>query len=202
MPKKKSNLKKNGKSLNFKLFIIVGAIFNLVVYLLIDLTFYNDSLFWWSLICCGIISGIYFIKKMKLMHPDSYKKIEGTKLKIYMFFIFLFTIIGTTIIFGNFINATILGLNYVGKSNDLKKDEYIIQEITHQKSTGRKGRKRRLFRRNNPKVCLEKDGTVIGVNLSEDYNSNKDYSEYKKIEFDVSRGLFGFEIIDDYVLRK
>lgn len=202
MPKKKSKKKNKGKSLNYKLFVIIGGIFHFIVYLLLDLTFYSDSIFWWSLMFCGLISGFYFIKKMKLMHLDSYKKIEGIKLKLYMFLICLFTIIGATIIFGNIINGTILGLNYIGKSNDLNNYEYIIQEITHNKSTGRNGRKRRLFRRNNPKVFLEKDGELIGVNLSERYSNNKNYSEYKTIEFDLNRGLFGFEIITDYELKK
>ena len=139
---------------------------------------------------------------MKLIHPKSYKKLEGSKLKLYMFFICLFTIIGTTIIFGNVINGTILGLNYLGKSDDLINIEYKIQEITHNKSTGRNGRKRRFFRRNNPKVYLEKDENLIGVNLSERYNSNKDYSEYKTIKFDLNQGLFGFETINNYELKK
>lgn len=202
MSKKKSKKSKKDKTLNYKLFVIIGGIFHFIVFLLLDLTFYNDSIFWWSLLFCGLISGIYFIKKMKLTHLNSYKKIEGIKLKLYMFFICLFTIIGTTIIFGNVINGTILGLNYVGKSNDLINHEYQIQEITHNKSTGRNGRKRRLFRRNNPKVYLEKDGKLIGVNLSERFSSNKNYSEYKTIEFDLNRGLFGFEIIDNYELKK
>jgi len=202
MTKKKPKKKKKEKSLNYKLFVIIGGIFHFIVYLLLDLTFYNDSIFWWSLIFCGLILGIYLIKKMKLLNPDSYRKIEGTKLKLYMFIICLFTIIGTTLIFGNVINGTILGLNYIGKSNELNNNEFKIQEITHNKSTGRNGRKRRLFRRNNPKVYLEKGGESIGVNLSEHYSSNKDYSEYKTIEFDLNKGLFGFEIIDDYELKK
>ena len=86
--------------------------------------------------------------------------------------------------------------------NELSNNEYKIQEISHNKSTGRNGRKRRLFRRNNPKVSLEKDGELIGVNLSERYSSNKNYSEYKTIELGLIKGLFGFEIIDSYELKK
>lgn len=202
MPKKKSKNNKKGKSLNYKLLIIIGGIFHVIVYVLLDLTLYKDSIFWWSIILSGLISGIYFIKKMKLMNSNSYKKIEGTKLKFYMFFICFLTIIGTTLIFGNVINGTILGLNYVGKSNELKKSEYKIQEITHNKSTGRNGRKRRFLRRNNPRVYLEKDDELIDVDLSERYSTGKDYSEYKTIEFDLYRGLFGFELINEYKLKK
>ena len=202
MYKKKSKKSKKDKTLNYKLLVIIGGIFHFIVYLLLDLTFYNYSIFWWSLLLCGLISGVFFIKKMKLTYPNSYKKIEGIRLKLYMFFICLFTIIGSTIVFGNVINGTILGLNYVGKSNDLINKEYKILEITHKKSTGRNGRNKKLLRRNNPKVYLEKDGKLIGVNLSERYSSSKNYSEYKTVEFDLNRGLFGFEIIDKYELKK
>ncbi|MAB47532.1 MAG: hypothetical protein CMC05_02770 [Flavobacteriaceae bacterium] len=202
MPKKKSKKKNKKKSLNYKLFVIIGGIFHFTVYILLDVTLYNDTIFWWSITLCGLISGIYFINKMKLIHSDSYKKIEGANLKLYMFFICFFTIIGTSIVFGNVINGTILGLNYIGKSNDIYQHEYIIQKITHNKSNGRNGRKRKLFRRNNPKVYLDKDGESIGINLSEQYSPNKNYSQYKTIAFDLNRGLFGFEIINDYELKK
>jgi hypothetical protein len=200
--KKKHKKKKKGKSLNYKLFVIIGGIFHYIVYLLIDLTFYNDTIFWLSLILCGLIAGVYFIKKMELLNPESYRKIEGTKLKVYMFIVCFFIIIGTTIIFGNVINGTILGLNYIGKNNDLDNHEYTIEEIVHNKSTRKRGRKIRLFRRNNPKVYFEKNGEINKRNLSEHYSLKKNYSEYKTIEFITNKGLLGFEIIENYELKK
>ena len=202
MTKKKAKKKKKEKSLNYKWLVLIGALFHFIVYLLIDITLYSDSIFWWSLIVCGLISGIYLIEKMKLTQADSYKKIAGIKVKLYMFVICFFTIIGTTALFGNVINGAILSLNYIGKSKDVDIVEYRIKEITHNKSTGRNGRKRRFFRRNNPKVFFQKNGELVGVNLSERYNSNKDYSEFNTITFDVNKGLFDFDIIGNYELKK
>lgn len=196
MKKKKSKKKKKGKFLNYKLFAFIGGIFHYIVYLLDDLTFYNDTLFWLSLLFCGIIFGVYFIKKMKLLNPDSYKKIEGTKLKLYMFTISFLTIIGTSILFGNVINGTILGLNYIGKTERIEKVEYKIQKIEQNRTGGRK-----RIRRNNPKVFLTKDSKLISVILSERFDSNKNYNEFKSIGMGLKKGLFGFEIIDNYTLK-
>ena len=91
---------------------------------------------------------------MKLLNPNSYKKIEGTKLKLYMIIVSFLIFIGTSLIFGNVINGTILGLNYIGRDKELTNVEYKIEQITHNKSTGKNGRKKRLFRRNNPKVYI------------------------------------------------
>jgi len=77
MKKKKLKKKKKGKSLNYKLFVIIGGIFHFIVYLLLDLTFYNNTLFWLGLFIGGITLGIYFIKKMELLNPKSYKKIKS-----------------------------------------------------------------------------------------------------------------------------
>ncbi|WP_040282811.1 hypothetical protein, partial [Psychroserpens damuponensis] len=197
MKKKKSKKKKKGKSLNYKLFSVIGGIFHLIMYLLYDLTFYNDTLLWLSILFCGLIFGFYFIKKMELLNPKSYKKIEGLKLKLYMFFICFVMIIGGAIIFGNVINGTIIGLNYIGKNNETIKQEYGIQKIEQNSSGGRK-----RFRRYNPKVFIEKEGEIVTVNLSERYSKNKNYSEYRTIEMNLNKGLFGFEIIENYELKK
>ncbi len=198
MTKKKPKKKKKEKSLNYKSLTFIGAIFHFIVYLLLDLTFYNDSLFWLSLLLCGIIFGIYFIKKMKLLNPDSYKKLEGMKLRLYMYTISFLMFIGTSLLFGNIINGTILGLNYIGKTEQIRNVEYPIQKIErHKPIRGRKG-----IRRNNPKVFLIKDSNLISVKLPERYDSDKNYDEFKSIEMELQKGLFGFEIIDSYTLKK
>ena len=197
MKKKKLKKKKKGKSLNYKLFVIIGGIFHFIVYLLLDLTFYNNTLFWLGLFIGGIILGIYFIKKMEWLNPKSYKKIKGNKLNFYIFLVCFLTILGTTVIFGNVINGTILGLNYIGKNSESKKTEYKIEKIVQRKTGGRK-----RIRRNNPKVYLEKEGKIIKRNLTEHYSLTKNYSEYKIIEFITNKGLLGFEIIENYELKK
>tara|TARA_B110000908_G_C10057213_1_gene358923 strand:+ start:59 stop:652 length:594 start_codon:yes stop_codon:yes gene_type:complete len=197
MKKKKLKKKKKGKSLNYKLFVIIGGIFHFIVYLLLDLTFYNNTLFWLGLFIGGITLGIYFIKKMELLNPKSYKKIKGNKLNFYIFLVCFLTILGTTVIFGNVINGTILGLNYIGKNSESKKTEYKIEKIVQRKTGGRK-----RIRRNNPKVYLEKEGKIIKRNLTEHYSLTKNYSEYKIIEFITNKGLLGFEIIENYELKK
>ena len=197
MKKKKLKKKKKGKSLNYKLFVIIGGIFHFIVYLLLDLTFYNNTLFWLSLFIGGITLGIYFIKKMELLNPKSYKKIKGNKLNFYIFLVCFLTILGTTVIFGNVINGTILGLNYIEKNSESNKTEYKIEKIVQRKTGGRK-----RIRRNNPKVYLEKEGKIIKRNLTEHYSLTKNYSEYKIIEFITNKGLLGFEIIENYELKK
>ena len=197
MKKKKLKKKKKGKSLNYKLFVIIGGIFHFIVYLLLDLTFYNNTLFWLGLFIGGITLGIYFIKKMELLNPKSYKKIKGNKLNFYIFLVCFLTILGATVIFGNVINGTILGLNYIGKNSESKKTEYKIEKIVQRKTGGRK-----RIRRNNPKVYLEKEGKIIKRNLTEHYSLTKNYSEYKIIEFITNKGLLGFEIIENYELKK
>jgi hypothetical protein len=199
MKKKKSKKKKKGKYLNYKLFVIIGGFFHFIMYKLYDLTFYNDTLLWLSILFCGSILGIYFIKKMELLNPKSYRKIEGIKLKLYMFTICFFMIFGTSIIFGNVVNGAIIGFNYIGKSNEISKNEYPIQKIERNRNSGKR---RGLFRRYRPKVFLEKGGEIISVRLFERYNSNIDYAEFKTIEIELSEGLFGFEIINNYELKK
>ena len=198
--KKKKNKGTKGNSLNYKPFIIIGGIFNFIVYKLLDLTFYNDSLFWWSFLICGLISGIYLIKKMRLTESKSYKKIEGIKLKLFMFSICLLMIIGTTGILGNVVNGAILGLNYIGKNNELKTSEYKVVKI--EKNSGSRSRKRRLFRKTVPKVFFQKNEKLIDINLSENYSSKEDYSEFKTIELKTNKGMFGFEIVENYELKK
>ena len=197
MTKKKSKKNIKGKSLNYRLFAIIGGISHFIVYLLDDSTFYNDTLFWSSLLFCGIVLGIYFIKKMELLNPDSYKKIKGTKLKLYMFTVCILTIMGTTLLFGNVINGTVLGLNFIGKSEFINQAEYQIEKIEQNKTGGRK-----RIRRNNPEVFFIKNSELVSVRLSERFDSNINYNESKTIEMELKKGLFGFEILDNYTLKK
>lgn len=69
-------MKKKKESIKYKPFILVGGIFHLIVYLLIGLTFYSESLFGGSLISSGFIFGIYLIYKMELLNPKSYKNLK------------------------------------------------------------------------------------------------------------------------------
>ncbi|SDS34347.1 hypothetical protein SAMN05216503_2754 [Polaribacter sp. KT25b] len=114
-----------------------------------------------------------------------------------MFLVCFLTIIGATVIFGYVINATILGLNYIGKNSNSKKIEYNIKKIVKYKTRGRK-----KIRRNNLKVTLEKDGKIVKRTLSEHYNLNKKYSEYNTIKFIINKGLFGFEVIENNEFKK
>ena len=198
MKKKKKNKKKKKKeSIKYKPFVLIGGIFHLIVYLLIDLTFYSESLFWGSLISSGLIFGIYLIYKMELLNPKSYKKLEGIKLKMFIFLICFLTIFGVTAMLGNVVNGIILGVNYIGKNSETNKKEYKIEKIVQSKTGGRK-----RIRRNNPKVTLEKNGELINRILPEHFSLKKDYSEFKTIEFITNRGLLGFEIIENYELKK
>lgn len=197
MKKKKSKRIKKKKYLNYKLFAFIGGIFHLIVYMLYDSTFFDSRLFWGSLFFCGLALGTYFIMKMNLLSPESYKKIEGTKMKIFMFFACVLMIIGATITFGNVINGMVLGLNYIGKTNDTDKYEYKIQKIIQNRTGGKK-----RMRRNNPKVYFEKDDKLIRLNLPERYTATTKYSEFKTIELNLSMGLLGFEIVDSYELKR
>jgi hypothetical protein len=198
MKKKKKHKKRDKKdSKNYKLAVIIGGIFHFIVYLYYDLTFYNETLFWSSLIFSGLISGIYLIYKMKLLSPKSYKKIKGIKLKLFIFLMCFLTVLGSTLMLGNVINGIILGVNYIGKNSETNKKEYKIEKIIQSKTGGRK-----RIRRNNPKVTIEKDGKIIKRTLSEHYSLKKNYSEYKTIEFITNKGLLGFEIIENYELKK
>jgi len=105
--------------------------------------------------------------------------------------------IGATIICGNIINGTVLGLNYIAKQKDSIQQEYSIQKIVQHKTGGRK-----RIRRNNPKVYLEKDGELMRLNLNKRYDASENYSEFKTITLNLSKGWFGFEIINYYELKK
>lgn len=199
MTKKKSKKKKKGNSINYKFFVSIGAFFHIIVYFLYHKTFYDDTLFWLSAGLCGVFFGIFFIKKMKLLNPKNYRKIDGFKLKLYMSIICVIMVLGGIVIFGNVINGTLLGLNYIGKNNKSSIVEYKIRKIERD----RVNRKRRgLFRRYKPKVFIKKEEESTSVILPERYNSNMNYSEFKIIEMNLSKGLFGYEIIDNYELKK
>ena len=197
MSKKKSKKSKKGRSLNYKFFVVFGGVFHYIMYRLYNFTLYNDTLLWSSLFLSGLILGIYFIKKLKLLHPKSYKTLSGPKLKAYMFGICFLVIIGATAIFGNVINGTLVGLNYLGKSSTPNYKVYPVQKITQYRTGGRKRR-----RRNNPKVFFLRDGEVLSIRLPERYRVNTNYAEYKTIRLDIREGLLGFEVINDYELRK
>ena len=195
--KKHKKKKKKGKSLNYKMIVTIGGIFHLIVYFLLDLTFYSDTLLWLSLIAGGIPLGIYFILKMEILNPKSYRKIEGIKLKLYISVITLLIFLGSTVIFGNILNGTLLGLNYLGKNNELKSSEFNIEKIVQNKTGGRK-----RIRRNNPRVYYENNGKRISRDLTERYSLKKNYSEFKTINFITYKGLLGFDIMKNYELKK
>ena len=132
-----------------------------------------------------------------MLHPKSYKTLSGLKLKAYMFGICFPVIIGSTAIFGNVINGTLIGLNYLGKSAAKNNKEYQIQKITQSKT-----RKRRRILRNNPKVFFLKDEEVLSIRLPERYDANTNYDTYKTIRLDLREGLLGFQVINDYELKK
>ena len=197
MPKKKSKKKKKGNFKNYRLFLFVGGIFHLIVYLLYDKTFYSSTLFWTSLLICGGIFGIYFITKMQLTNPKTYRKLKGLKLKLCMSFACIIFILGGCIIFGNVVNGIIIGANYIGKKSESYKVEYKIEKILQDKTGGRK-----RIRRNNPKVYFEKDKKIERIRLPEYYRSTENYAEFKTIEFTLNKGLLGFEVVENYRLNK
>ncbi|MFP4845616.1 hypothetical protein [Winogradskyella sp. PE311] len=195
MPKKKS--KKKRERLNYKLMASLGGLFHVAVYLLIDKTFYNHTLFWGSIFVCGLIFGVYFIIKLKLNKNETYHKLEGSKLQLYIASMSLIMILGATLIFGNIINGSILVINYIGKNKLSYTEEYKIEKLVRYKSGGNK-----KIRRNNPKVYIQKDNSERNFLLPERYNTIIDYSEYRSIDLMLTNGLFGFEIIQDYKLKK
>ena len=201
MGKKKSKKKKKHLFKNYKLFAFVGVLFHLIVYLLYDKTFYNDTLFWVSAGLCGLFFGAFFINKMNLLNPKSYRKIDGFKLKLYMSFICVIMIVGGIVIFGSVINGTILGLNYIGRNNSSNSVEYKIQKIEKDR-VARKRKRRRLFRGYKPKVFFKREEDSTSIVLPERYKTDINYSDFRIIEMNLSNGLFGFEVIDSYKLKK
>lgn len=191
---KKNRTKKKILFRHYKLFIFVGALFHIVMGLFYDRTFYNQTLFWISTVFCGLIFAIYFINKTDLLNPKSFGKMDGFKLKLYMISVIPIMTVAGVILFGSVINGTILGLNYIGKSNESNLVEYQIEKIVESRNF--------KLRSTKPKVFIEKNGELISVRLSERYNSNKDYAKFKSIEFDLKKGLFGLEVIDEYELKK
>ena len=138
MSKRKPNKVKKDNLLYFKQLSLAGGITHLIVYLLVDSTIYNEPLFWTSIFVCGILLSFYFIYKMELLNPDSYKILKGKKLKLFMIGVCIATVIGSIAIFGNFINGVLMGLNYIGKSESVKQVEYNIEKIVQSKTGGRK----------------------------------------------------------------
>lgn len=195
--KKKKKSKKKSSLAQYKVFTIVGGIFHLIVYLLYDTTFYNTTLFFLSVLLCGTVLGIYFIRKMDMLNPKSYRKIKGTKLRLYMFFVCFLMILGASLIFGNVINGTILGLNYLGKTDQTVTQTYSVQKFGRYSSGGRK-----RVRRNKLKVYFERNGETMSLILPENYIASKSYDQFQKIEMKISKGLFGYDIMTAYTLKK
>ena len=193
MTKKKS--KKKG--LNYRLLWLVGGLGHLLVFLFDDRTFYNDTLYWSSVLLCGVLTGIYVIAKMKLTDPKSYKKLKGIKGKGIMFMIVALTFLGSTVLCGNLINGALLGLNFMGRSEVVSKQTYPIERIVQYKSGSRRG-----IRRNNPKVYYMKDSVLVSVLLPERYTSRINYDTFKTLEMDLKKGLLGFDYIENYKLLK
>ena len=191
-PKKKKLFK------HYKLFIVIGGVFHIISWKFYEKTLFNENLYWGSALLCGLIFAIFFINKTDLLNPKSYKKLNGIKLKSYMLFIGIVMTVGGIIVFGSVINGTVLGLNYIGKSNVSIVVELQVEKIVRNYSTG--GRRR--TGRNNPKVYLKENEILKSFNLPERWDSNANYAEYKSIELNLKTGLFGLEIIDEYVLKK
>lgn len=202
MSPKNSKKNKKSKSNSYKKAAIFGGVFHFLVYLFLDKTIYPSNLLYGSILFCGVITGIYAIYKLELYKPTNYRKLKGVKLKAYMILAGIIIILGSTLILGNVINGTVLGINYLTKDSDVQTDRFEVIKITHNKSKGTKGRRKFRVFRNNPKVYIQKDGKVLGINLSESYNSDVDYTEFKTIELDLKKGGLGFEVIDNYYLKK
>lgn len=202
MAKKNSKKNKKSKSNSYKKATIFGGVFHFLVYLFLDKTIYPSNLLYASILFCGVITGIYAIYKLELYKPTSYRKLKGVKLKAYMIFTGIIIILGSTLILGNIINGTVLGINYLTKDSDVQTDRFEVIKITHNNSKGTRGRRKFRVFRNNPKVHIQKDGKELGINLSESYNSDVDYTEFKTIELDLKKGGLGFEVIDNYYLKK
>jgi len=202
MTKKNSKKNKKSNSNSYKKATIFGGVFHFIVYLFLDKTIYPSTLLYGSILFCGVVTGIYAIYKLELYKPTSYRKLKGVKLKAYMILAGIIIILGSTLILGNVINGTFLGINYLTKDSEVQTDRFEVIKITHNKSKGTKGRRKFRVFRNNPKVYIQKDGKELGVNLSETYNSDVDYAEFTTIEFDLKKGGLGFEVIDNYYLKK
>lgn len=202
MSPKKSKKNKKSKSNGYKKAAIFGGVFHFLVYLFLDKTIYPSNLLYGSILFCGVITGIYAIYKLELYKPTSYRKLKGVKLKAYMIFVGIIIILGSTLILGNVINRTVLGINYLTKDSDVQTDSFEVIKITHNKSKGPTGRRKFRVFRNNPKVHIQKDGKELGINLSETYNSDVDYTQFNTIELYLKKGGLGFEVIDNYYLKK
>lgn len=188
--------KKTKIPINIRLLIAIGLLFHIIVYRLGNKTFYNELLQWGSLLFCGVLVGTYLIFKLELNKPESYRKLEGVRLKLFMYAVSLLMIFGGIFLSGNVINGTLLGLNYLGRSQETVTKEYRIKKIT------RARRGRRGLRRLRPLVYLKDDAEKSSFWLYERFDSNKNYDEFKTIEFELQEGLFGFEIINDYTLKR
>ncbi|MFS4491901.1 hypothetical protein [Maribacter sp. 2308TA10-17] len=195
--KKKKKKKKKKKSFGYKSFVVVGASFHFITDLFYNRTLYSNTVFWVSAFISGIVFGIYFIQKMKLLNTQNYKKLGGFKLKAYMYSICLIMVLGGTIIFGNVLNGTILGLNFVGGSKTVSSEEYAIEKIVEDWSLSL-GRSSRALRSSYPRVYFRKNGEMWSFRLKERYDDQKNYSSYQKINLMLNKGTLGYDIILDY----
>lgn len=202
MAKKKSKKNKKSNSNSYKKATIFGGVFHFLVYLFLDKTIYPSTLLYGSILLCGVITGVYAIYKLDLYKRTSYRKLKGVKLKAYMIFVGIIIILGSTLILGNVINGTVLGINYLTKDSGVQTYSFEVIKITHNKTKRTRGRRKFRVFRNNPKVHIQKDGKELGINLSETYNSDVDYTEFKTIELNLKNGGLGFEVIDNYILKK
>ncbi len=198
MGKKKSKKKKKKLFRYYKVYLVIGALFHIISWEFYEKTLFNENLYWLSAGLCGLIFAIFFINKTDLLNPKGYKKLNGIKLKSYMLFICVIMTLGGIIVFGSVINGTVLSLNYIGKSDASSLIELQVEKIVRNYSRG--GRRR--IGRNNPKVYLKENKKLKSFNLPERWDSNENYAEYKSIELNLKTGLFGLEIIDEYVLKK
>nr|WP_298989901.1 hypothetical protein [uncultured Polaribacter sp.] len=191
------NKKKKKLKINYKLIVLFGGVFHLITYFLFNETLDTDNLLLLSIIIGGITLGLFFIKRLELTNPKSYRKLKGVKLKSVMILICSIMIFGGAIIFGNVLNGLVLGLNYLGRDSETSIKKYSINKIARYRKSG----KRRMFSQ-KPKVYFFEEGKIQTLILSEFYSSQKDYTKFKTIELEISQGLLGFDYIENYNLQE
>ena len=188
------------KSSEFKLLIVIGGLFHLIISLLYDVTIYNKRLFWIGLIISGVLGGLYLIKRLGLLDSNNSKKKKKKKKKkkAPVLLISMIMLIGGILLFGNVINGIVYGINYVGKGTELKTEEYKIDHIIKHSTRTR----RSFFRKKHPLIYFIDGNEIYSLELGEKYNEEINYEEYQTVEFEYVEGLLGFKIVESYELNK
>ena len=176
-----------------KALIVLGGLFNLIVFFFHEYTFYNETIFWSSFIIVGIGIGTY-IAKISFWNSKKYKK--GKLKKSSILLVSFLIIFGSTLVFGNILNGIIIGVNYLGRSNDTVIMDYEIDKIVKYREPGRYSRKY------VPRVVYKRNEKSMNISLTDRYNENTNYGEYQTITMELSKGYLGFEIIEKISLNK